>query len=61
MPTVERFLASMGRRKFVLPLFQSLVAQGEWGGPIATRIYQRTRPTYHSLTSGSVDKALGGN
>jgi spore cortex formation protein SpoVR/YcgB (stage V sporulation) len=58
VPAAERFLASMGRRKFVLPLFQALVAQGEWGRPIAQRIYARTRPTYHSVTTNSVDKAL---
>jgi aminopeptidase N len=58
VPAAERFLATMGRRKFVLPLFQSLMAQGTWGRPIATRIYARTRSTYHSVTTNSVDKAL---
>ena len=33
--------------------------QGEWGQPIARRIYQRTRPTYHSFTRGKVDRLLG--
>ena len=37
MPTLEKFLTTQGRRKFVLPLFQSLWAQGDWGRPIATR------------------------
>lgn len=60
VPAVDRFLTSMGRRKFVSPLFQSLVAQGDWGRPIATRIYTRARPTYHSVTSSAVDKLLGG-
>ena len=58
VPALERFLGSMGRRKFVAPLFDALVAQGEWGRPIATRIYGKTRPLYHSVTSGTVDKAL---
>jgi len=49
----------MGRRKFVAPLFESLAAQGEWGRPIATRIYAKARPTYRAVTSGTVDKTLG--
>ncbi len=58
VPALERFLTSMGRRKFVAPLFEALTAQGEWGRPIATRIYAKARPTYHAVTSGTVDKAL---
>jgi len=58
VPAIERFLTSMGRRKFVAPLFESLVAQGEWGRPIATRVYAKARPTYHPVTSGTVDKML---
>jgi len=60
VPAAERFLAEQGRRKFVLPLFETLQAEGEWGRPIARRIYARTRPSYHSVTSTSVDRALGG-
>jgi hypothetical protein len=55
----ERFLASVGRRKFVLPLFETLMAQGDWGQPIARRIYVRTRGGYHAVTRGSVDRVVG--
>jgi aminopeptidase N len=55
---LEDFLTSMGRRKFVLPLFTDLMAQGAWGKPIAERIYARARPGYHSVTTGSVDKVV---
>jgi hypothetical protein len=48
----------MGRRKFVAPLFETLVAEGEWGRPIARNIYQRARPGYHSVTTGTVDRLL---
>ncbi|MGA0544735.1 M1 family metallopeptidase [Brevundimonas sp. VNH65] len=61
-PTVqplERFLTSMGRRKFVLPLFQSLWAEGDWGRPIATRVYAQARPGYHAVTTNSVDALIG--
>ena len=57
----ERFLGEVGRRKFVLPLFKTLMAQGDWGRPIARRTYARTRPAYHAVTTGSVDEALAGD
>lgn len=59
VPTLEHFLTTMGRRKFVLPLFTSLWAQNEWGRPIATRIYARARPGYHPVTFNSVDAVVG--
>ncbi|WP_374515213.1 M1 family metallopeptidase [Brevundimonas sp.] len=59
VPTLEKFLTTMGRRKFVLPLFQSLWAEGDWGRPIARRIYAEARPGYHPVTTGSVDAVVG--
>jgi aminopeptidase N len=59
VPTVEHFLTTQGRRKFVLPLFTSLWAQGDWGRPVATRIYARARAGYHPVTTGSVDAVVG--
>jgi leukotriene-A4 hydrolase len=58
VPAAERFLLSMGRGKFVAPIFRTLIGQGEWGRPIAERIYARARPLYHSVTTGQVDKAM---
>ncbi|WP_420127781.1 M1 family metallopeptidase [Longimicrobium sp.] len=58
LPALERFLTSQGRRKFVRPLFASLMAQGEWGQAHARRIYQLARPGYHPVTSGSVDEIV---
>ena len=60
VPAAERFLMAMGRRKFVAPLFETLAGQGEWGRPIAQRIYAKARPTYHSVTTGTVDKTMKG-
>lgn len=57
--TAERFLTSQGRRKFVLPLFQTLWNEGDWGRPIARRIYAEARPLYHPVTAGSVDQLVG--
>jgi hypothetical protein len=57
--TADRFLTRQGRRKFVLPLFQTLWGEGDWGRPIATRIYVKARPLYHPVTTGSVDQLVG--
>ncbi|WP_246202899.1 M1 family metallopeptidase [Sphingomonas lacunae] len=54
----EAFLERVGRRKFVLPLFETLLGQGDWGQMIARRVYTRTRPGYHPVTSTSVDRAM---
>ncbi len=58
VPLAERFLARVGRRKFVQPLFETLMGEGNWGQPIARRIYAETRAGYHAVTRGSVDKVV---
>jgi aminopeptidase N len=58
VPAAERFLMSMGRRKFVAPVFETLMKEGEWGQAIARRLYARARPGYHSVTTGRVDKIV---
>ena len=59
VPQTEEFLGRVGRAKFVSPLFATLWNEGDWGRPIATRIYAETRPTYHAVTRGAVDRVMG--
>ena len=49
VPAMERFLLGQGRRKFVYPLFEALL-KSEWGAPVARRLYERARGTYHPVT-----------
>jgi aminopeptidase N len=56
VPLLERFLAAQGRGKFVKPLFKTLAADSRWGKPIATRIYAKTRKSYHPLVTRDLDK-----
>ena len=58
VPTAEQFLTRVGRRKFVAPLFEELMGEGEWGQTIARRIYAKTRPGYHAVTRDAVDKLV---
>ncbi len=59
VPQVEAFLAEVGRAKFVRPLFTVLWNEGDWGQPIAKRIYAGTRGSYHAATRAGVDRVLG--
>ncbi|QZD94569.1 M1 family metallopeptidase [Qipengyuania gelatinilytica] len=54
----EEFLSEVGRAKFVRPLFAVLWNEGEWGRPIATRIYAKTRDSYHAVTRAGVDRVM---
>lgn len=58
VPQAEHFLSTVGRRKFVSPLFETLMGEGAWGEAHARRIYAKTRPSYHSVTRGTVDKLV---
>lgn len=57
-PKVEEFLRSMGRRKFLKPLYEELVKTPE-GKKRALAIYRRARPTYHPIAVATVDKIVG--
>jgi leukotriene-A4 hydrolase len=53
-PALERFLTDQGRRKFLRPLYEDLMAR-PWGQPLARRIYAQARPGYHSVSAGTLD------
>jgi len=56
VPALEEFLTIQGRRKFVRPLFTALAGDQQWGRPIAVRIYAKTRPLYHPVTTRDLDR-----
>ena len=56
LPSLEWFLMSQGRGKFVRPLIQALAKDRTWGRPIAVRIYSKTRPLYHSIVTRDLDE-----
>ena len=57
-PRLEEFLTSMGRRKFLKPLYEELVKRPE-GKERALAIYRKARPTYHPIAVTTVDKIVG--
>jgi aminopeptidase N len=54
--SLERFLTSQGRGKFVKPLIRALARDSQWGRPLAKRIYAEARPLYHPLVTRDLDK-----
>jgi hypothetical protein len=57
-PRLEEFLTSMGRRKFLKPLYEALVRTPE-GRARALAIYRKARPGYHPIAVATVDKIVG--
>ena len=56
---LETFLTSIGRRKFLMPLYRELLKTPD-GTNRAKAIYAKARPFYHPIAVESVDKLLGG-
>ncbi|MEO8546756.1 MAG: M1 family metallopeptidase [Sphingomicrobium sp.] len=54
--SLEQFLTTQGRGKFVKPLIKALAKDPQWGRPIAQRIYSRARPLYHPMVTRDLDK-----
>lgn len=55
---LDEFLVTVGRRKFLLPLYTAL-ARTESGRQEALAIYAKARPNYHSVSVRSIDELLG--
>ena len=55
-PAIEEFLIRVGRRKFLRPLYQTMVDEDmkDW----ALEIYEQARPNYHSVSFNTIDDIL---
>ena len=60
VPALEAFLGSVGRGKFVRPLYKTLYGDALWGRPIAERIYGASRSLYHPLVGKDVAATMAG-
>lgn len=58
LPSLEEFATTVGRGLFIRPLFSGLMAQGEWGQPIARNLFTRARATYHPSVASGVEKII---
>jgi len=56
-PRLESFLTSIGRRKFLMPLYGELIKTPK-GKDRARAIYAEARPHYHPIAVNSIDELL---
>ncbi len=55
---LEEFLVSIGRRKYIKPLYEELAKSGPEGRERSLAIYRKARPGYHPISVDSVDRIL---
>jgi len=58
-PRLEEFLATVGRRIYIKPLYEELV-KTDSGRCLAQAIYSKVRDTYHPISQATIDKVIGG-
>lgn len=56
-PAIANFLRNVGRRKLIMPSYRALVATPA-GLAFAQQTFERARPGYHPITTGSVDAVI---
>ncbi len=56
-PALEKFLISVGRRKFLKPIYTELAKTPE-GLAMAKEIYRKARPGYHAVSYQTIDGIL---
>ena len=54
---MDEFLNSVGRRKFLMPLYKAMINTGQ--GELAKSIYAKARPGYHYVAQNSLDELVG--
>jgi hypothetical protein len=57
-PYLEQFLFTVGRRKFVLPLYEQILKTQDNGLEMVSYIFYGASPGYHSVTRKSVTELL---
>jgi leukotriene-A4 hydrolase len=57
-PAMEKFLSSVGRRKFLEPLYKEMMTTGKQD--MAKRIYAKYKMNYHPLAQTTLDKLVEG-
>jgi hypothetical protein len=53
---VEEFLVKVGRRKFIVPMYASMLEGDEKRQAWAKEIYAQARPWYHPLSQQTLDQ-----
>lgn len=59
LPGIEEFVKRVGRGLLIYPIYKDLMAQGDWGKPIARRFYESAKAGYHPNAAAGVAKIVG--
>lgn len=59
VPSIGKLVGSVGRGLLIYPIYKDLMAQGDWGTPIARRFYQASKASYHPTVAAGVAKIVG--
>lgn len=59
LPSIEAFVKRVGRGLLIYPIYKDLMAQGDWGKPIAVRFYEGAKAGYHPNAAAGVAKIVG--
>jgi hypothetical protein len=59
LPSIEKLVGSVGRGLLIYPIYKDLMAQGDWGKPIARRFYEASKASYHPTVAAGVAKIVG--
>jgi leukotriene-A4 hydrolase len=55
--SLENFMTTVGRRKFIVPMYKLLMASEE-GKKMAREIYKKARPNYHTVATSTIDEIV---
>ncbi|UZK66364.1 M1 family metallopeptidase [Sphingomonas sp. M1-B02] len=58
LPSIRAFATSVGRGLLIRPIYEALMAQGDWGRPIARDLFEKARGTYHPSTAAQIEKIV---
>jgi aminopeptidase N len=58
LPSIEGLVTSVGRGLLIYPVYRGLMAQGDWGRPIAARLFEKARPGYHPTIAAGLEKIV---
>jgi leukotriene A-4 hydrolase/aminopeptidase len=57
-PQMDKFMMTVGRRKFIVPLYKALMQTPD-GKARAKDIYHKARPNYHPVATSTLDEVVG--
>jgi len=58
VPSLDAFLSSVGRGLFIRPLYAGLMKQGDWGRPLALKIFAKAKASYHPTVAAGLERML---